>query len=478
MFKRMNFIPAVALLLVLWSNAVLSQSTCASPYNLGTIGTGSTCATFAAAGVSGSAPCSGAGYGGSGGATYVKFCTGSSLQCINFTIQQGTASGNWAVSVYSTNCTTAMDAQCLGNSGTGATFNTASPLYNAYQPNSCYIARIWSANAGSFTLCAQAMTPANDLCSGATPIGPSMLSSNNFCMTSGSAGDPGPAAFCAGSLENNAWYTFTTSPTCVSPCTVVVTINNIVCSGGGAGFQIGYFTGSCGSLTNIGCTSGAGGTVTATITNLSPGQAITIGIDGNAGANCTYGISASNTIPVPIELYEFKGTKTNDAVHLTWSTATETNNDHFTIERSENATDFYELKVLKGAGNSSKPLNYSFNDYNPVNNVAYYRLKQTDFNGRYSYSRTIAVISTKDDKLSVAPNPANDAVIITYNCEASSEELMNIYDYKGNIVLSKRLICSEGLNKAQVDISELNPGMYMVFVSLGDKLYKTRLVKN
>jgi hypothetical protein len=324
------------------------------------------------------------------------------------------------------------------------------------------------------------MTPPNDLCSAATPIGTSTLSSNNFCMTALSPGDPGPGAFCAGSLENNAWYTFTTSPTCVAPCTVVVTISNIVCSGGGAGFQIGYFTGACGSLNNIGCTSGSGGTVTATITNLTPGQVVTIGLDGNAGANCTYGISASNTVPVPlpIELAEFKATKKEDFIHLQWRTALEINNDYFTIERSNNAVDFYSIGQIKGAGTSNKPLSYSFDDHNAINNVVYYRLRQTDYSGKYGYSDPIAVVSTNDDKLSVAPNPASDAIVISYNCGASSEEIMYIYDNKGNIVMSKKLICSEGSNKMNVDISELNTGMYMVLISLGDKLYKTRLIKN
>ncbi len=467
-------------ILLIRSTTVFSQATCASPYNMGTIGTGSTCATFAGSGTTGSAPCAGAGYGGSGGVTYVRFCTGASVQCINFTITDGTTTGgNWAVTVYSANCSTVMDAQCLGNSGTGATYNTASPSTNTFAPNSCYIARFWSANAGSFSLCAQAMTPPNDLCSGATPIGPSSLAGNNFCMTSLSPGDPAPAAFCAGSLENNAWYTFTTSPTCISPCTVVVTISNITCSGGGAGFQIGYFTGACGSLTNIGCSSGAGGTVTATITNLTPGQVVTIGIDGNAGANCTYNISASNTIPVlPIELYEFKATKEDDYVRLLWKTVTERNNDYFTVERSDNAVDFYSIAKINGAGTSHKPLSYSFDDHNPSTAVTYYRLRQTDFDGKFAYSDPIAVVNTTDDKLSVAPNPANDAITISYNCVASSKEVMNIYDNKGNIVMTRELICSEGSNKMNVEISGLDNGLYMVFISLGDKLYKTRLIKN
>ncbi|MGZ4098691.1 MAG: hypothetical protein ACXVNM_07420, partial [Bacteroidia bacterium] len=60
-----------------------AQGSCASPYNLGTIGSSNSCVNFATNGTTGSAPCAGSGYGGSGGATYVKFCTGASVQCIN-----------------------------------------------------------------------------------------------------------------------------------------------------------------------------------------------------------------------------------------------------------------------------------------------------------------------------------------------------------------------------------------------------------
>ncbi len=185
---------------------LFSQATCAGAVNLGTPTTGTTC-TNLTNGTTGSAPCAGSGYGGSGGVTYVKFCTNASTQCINFNIIDGTtAGGNWAVTVYSINCSTVMDAQCLGNSGTGATFNTASPSTNTYAPNSCYIARIWSANAGTFTLCTQVIAPPNDFCTSPTTISPVPQALNNFCMTAGTAGDPPPAQFCAGSLENNAWY--------------------------------------------------------------------------------------------------------------------------------------------------------------------------------------------------------------------------------------------------------------------------------
>lgn len=477
MSKYLKFFSLVVCSLL--ATNLFSQSTCASPYNMGTIGTGSTCTSFFAPGTSGSAPCAGAGYGGSGGVTYVRFCTGATLQCINFSIKDGTSSGNWAVTVYSANCSTVMDAQCLGNSGSGATFNTASPTTNTYAPNTCYIARLWVANPGSFSLCAQAMTPPNDLCTGATPIGPSAQQSNNFCMTSLSPGDPGPAAFCAGSLENNAWYTFTTSPTCVSPCTVVITISNIICSGGGAGFQIGYFTGACGSLTNIGCTSGAGGTVTATITGLTPGQIVTIGIDGNAGANCTYGISASNTVVLPIELMNFIVTKNVNYIALNWTTAMEKNNDYFTIEKTTDGKVFETVEVVDAVGNSNSTKNYFSYDKKPYTGISYYRLKQTDYDGKFTYSEMRAVEFKNDIKLTydIVPNPAGSGGFnLQFNSVADEEYNVEIMDISGRVVYSKQLnlSTSNGFIKERFD-----NGVYIIAVTnlkSGEQLSAKRLV--
>jgi hypothetical protein len=185
-------------------------------------------------------------------------------------------------------------------------------------------------------------------------------------------------------------------------------------------------------------------------------------------------------VPLPVEFLYFTGTKrSNSSNLLEWATASEKNNAEFIIERSENAVDFSEIQRIKGAGNSNRTITYSAIDHDPVNGTAYYRLKQVDItDGKSSYSNVISINNSRENKVTVAPNPANDMITINYNCGSSSEEVLNIYDNKGNIVLTQKLICSEGINKTNVDISRLNTGMYMVFVSLGDKLYKTRLIKN
>ena len=115
-------------------------------------------------------------------------------------------------------------------------------------------------------------------------------------------------------------------------------------------------------------------------------------------------ISSSN--PLPIELLEFNALlNANDDVELTWTTKSETNNDCFTIERSIDGIYFEPLFDIDGTGNSSIELNYSELDRNPLTGVSYYRLKQTDFDGNYSYSE-IRTISRDTKDIVIYPNPS------------------------------------------------------------------------
>lgn len=101
------------------------------------------------------------------------------------------------------------------------------------------------------------------------------------------------------------------------------------------------------------------------------------------------------TTPLPIEMLRFDGSCTGNIVLLKWSTATETDNDFFTIERSVNGSAFSAIGNLDGAGNSTHVLNYYFDDTDPFAGTNYYRIKQTDHNGHYSYSKII-VVDAKD----------------------------------------------------------------------------------
>ncbi|HRH67858.1 MAG TPA: hypothetical protein PLU53_16300, partial [Bacteroidia bacterium] len=124
------------------------------------------------------------------------------------------------------------------------------------------------------------------------------------------------------------------------------------------------------------------GTYTLTITN-PDGQITTLPI--------TIGS------PLPIELLSFTAHSVDNGCKLEWVTATEINNDYFTLERSHNGKDFEEIRKLKGAGNASHILSYSSIDEHPFSGVSYYRLKQTDYDGHFQYSDLVPYMSGKNN---------------------------------------------------------------------------------
>ncbi len=122
-------------------------------------------------------------------------------------------------------------------------------------------------------------------------------------------------------------------------------------------------------------------------------------------------LTAAN--PLPIELIHFTARPNGKAVDLTWATATEKDNDYFTVERSRDGTRFDPLLRVPGAGNSTETLYYYEVDERPLPGVSYYRLKQTDYDGTFSYSNVVAVRMPVDDKaFAVFPNPADDYFLL------------------------------------------------------------------
>lgn len=106
-------------------------------------------------------------------------------------------------------------------------------------------------------------------------------------------------------------------------------------------------------------------------------------------------------VPLPIELISFEGVSKSGYNHLFWKTASEFNNDYFTIEKTQDGIDFVPIANINGAGNSNIVLNYDYIDYDISNTINYYRLKQTDYDGKYEYSHIIGLDNTRKVKLVV-----------------------------------------------------------------------------
>lgn len=100
---------------------------------------------------------------------------------------------------------------------------------------------------------------------------------------------------------------------------------------------------------------------------------------------------SSQNNPLPVDWLSFSATRQADEVLLQWQTATEINNHYFTVLRSHNGLDFAPLAQLPGAGNSNRILSYAFADSQPLPGVSYYKIRQTDFDGKTDYSKILAV---------------------------------------------------------------------------------------
>jgi hypothetical protein len=180
------------------------------------------------------------------------------------------------------------------------------------------------------------------------------------------------------------------------------------------------------------------------------------------------------TTLLPVELLSFTAELTNsNYVELNWQTASEINNDYFSIERSLNDIDWKELIQIKGAGNSASLLSYIAYDTNTIVGISYYRLKQTDFDGQFSYSqiKTVKIVKSEVSQVSIYPIPTDNQITITGNKTEISQ--INIYNVFGQDVTShtKEIIHSE--SKLIIDLSDLNSGMYYIKTkTTANKVYK------
>ncbi len=172
--------------------------------------------------------------------------------------------------------------------------------------------------------------------------------------------------------------------------------------------------------------------------------------------------SGFSAAPLPIELLsvDVKSIGKNNA-EIAWATATEQNNDYFTIERSPDALNFSALKNIPGAGNSDHTINYKTNDPDALNGISYYRLKQTDYNGNYSYSGIVSLNNiVPENKFVAYPNPSNGEVTFeTTIGEPGSTVEYIVYNTMG------QKVTSGSSTQSELKTIDLPPGIYSVVIA-------------
>lgn len=200
--------------------------------------------------------------------------------------------------------------------------------------------------------------------------------------------------------------------------------------------------------------------ITGTVTTTGTGAIFGSTADCSTPGSC----SSSFSSPLPIVLAKFDVSILESVVKIEWITSSEINNDYFTIEKSQNGEAWNEISTIDGAGNSNLNIKYSYIDNKIKTGTTYYRLKQTDFNGEFSYSKIKAVNYKKTD-VSIFPNPIKDVLNIS-----STQENIQI-----KVISTTGQTIFEGSTKT-INTSNWSKGLYTIFITDNGELINTSKV--
>lgn len=174
------------------------------------------------------------------------------------------------------------------------------------------------------------------------------------------------------------------------------------------------------------------------------------------GGGIPYTVIAST---LPIRLVDYTAEAVGEKASLNWVTATEINNDYFTVEKSVDGVKWMFLSTVKGSGNSSRELSYQLTDNHPTLGANYYRLSQYDFNGDKEVLG-IEAVQFDDDQLyniTVYPNPVIETLTIDVSGgDLDINEVCTLYNNEGKEVRSI-LVNSR---QTKIDMSGLIKGVY------------------
>ncbi len=247
--------------------------------------------------------------------------------------------------------------------------------------------------------------------------------------------------------------------------------------------------------------SGAGATNGFNVTSTHPGgfNGVTYGsfVDGNFanGAGFSYTISSvdypgcvvelsSNSIDcttTDVELIRFDAEAIEEGNAVTWVTATETDNNYFTLEYSVDGVNFTPIAQINGSGTTSTGNSYSFLHDSFETAISFYRLSQTDFDGTTKYISDVERVERAAEELSltnVFPVPTADQLNIEFIAAKAGDAIIEVFDLTGKLVGSSNVAAAKGVNPASIDVTNLATGTYFISVTIGNESATSKFIKN
>lgn len=209
------------------------------------------------------------------------------------------------------------------------------------------------------------------------------------------------------------------------------------------------------------------------------------GIGGGGGGavnpgNVTVGSTSPTVLPVTLLSFNAKAVEKEGeyGVVLSWRTSSEINNDYFTVERSKDGVEFEELFNMPGAGNSNDINNYVSVDEDPFKGVSYYRLKQTDFDGKVEYFDMVAVDISNITNLKLYPNPVNSFLTLSLESKLENSTIkLSVYNTQGRLILNQSNSLDKGMNNIQLNMEKYAQGMYFISIENGGDVEHLKFTK-
>ncbi|WP_442795450.1 T9SS type A sorting domain-containing protein [Pelobium manganitolerans] len=187
-------------------------------------------------------------------------------------------------------------------------------------------------------------------------------------------------------------------------------------------------------------------------------------------------VAASKTAFVlPLNLLSFnaKADALGKSVNLNWKTTNEVNTKEFLIERRTDNSQFESIGI-KASKNVSGEHSYSYTDYTAASGNVYYRLKQVDNDGKFTYSDVVSVNLSGSATVSAYPNPTTDLLNVEHGPVNGGS--LSVFDLQGKVLISQSL--ANGASSTSVNVAKLVPGTYVLNVTNSGKQTTLKFIKN
>jgi len=217
---------------------------------------------------------------------------------------------------------------------------------------------------------------------------------------------------------------------------------------------------SQGNVNTTGNTSGGNVTTTSNISSFSP---FTLA-------------SSSSLNPLPITLLNFNAVPSGVNVLVKWTTINEINNDFFTVEKSLDGKNWTVLGTVKGLGNTNVTSDYALIDFAPVEGIQYYRLRQTDVDGKEALSGIVPVRFSSEANTTIVlfPQPAGNVLNVSIQNNENENANITVYSAMGQKMIEMNSLSG---NMFQIDLSDLSSGIYYLELNLDGVVTKSKIIK-